>query len=77
MKDRQVILARCLTGVIYVVCGSGLQLLLWKNAERSIFEALVHWPVLWIAYLFVSLLIGEHLLRFIKRLHGRRDREKR
>jgi hypothetical protein len=73
MKDRQVILARCLAGVVCVVCGGALQLSLWKNSQRSILEAFTHWPVLWIVYLFASFLIGEHILRWMKRRNDSRD----
>ena len=60
-------LARALAGIVFVCGGSAMQLLLRKSAERGIADALLHWPLLWLVYLLSSLLIGEHLHRFLKK----------
>jgi membrane protein YdbS with pleckstrin-like domain len=66
-ENRQIIVIRILTVVIYLVCGVGIQLLLWKTPERTFYEAITHWGLLWVVYLFVTMFIAEHLHNRIRR----------
>jgi hypothetical protein len=67
MKDKKVIVARTISVISFVFVGTLTQTLLWKKSGSSYFDALSHWPFLWIIYFFIALLIGEHSLRLMKK----------
>ena len=67
MKDWKVLIARTISLLVWLLGGGALQIGLWKTSDRTYFDALMQHPYLWIVYLFLGLLAGEHCLRLIKR----------
>jgi len=67
MKDRNVFISRVISGLVLLGGGAASQIALWKTTDNNYIEALVSQPYLWIIYLFIGLLIGEHCLRTLKR----------
>jgi hypothetical protein len=50
-----------------IVLGVAVQLLLWKNGDTAISEALFKYPAAWIVYLIVGGVIAERAMRFFKK----------
>ena len=67
MKDSKALIARIISAIVFFVVGVGMQLSLWKTSERTALDALMQHPYLWIIYLILALLAGEHCLRRMKR----------
>ena len=63
----KVIAARIIGGLVFIIGGSIVQICLWRSVSENNFEALFHWPFLWIVYFFIALLAAEHSLRWMKR----------
>jgi hypothetical protein len=57
-----------LIGVIPgIAIGSLVQILLWKNDQTTVIEALFKHPAAWIVYLIVGGVIAERAMRFFKK----------
>ena len=67
MKEWKVLIARTISLLVWLLGGGALQIGLWKTSDRTYFDALMQHQYLWIVYLFLGLLAGEHCLRLIKR----------
>lgn len=67
MKGWRVVIARTISALGCVLGGGALQMGLWKTPGNSYLDALLQHPYLWIVYLLLALLAGEHCLRLIKR----------
>src|SRR5437763_501980 len=53
--------------IVFFVGGAAIQIALWKDPDRTIFDALMEHSYLWIIYSLLGMLIGEHCLRLLKR----------
>jgi len=68
MNDRHILFfARGLSVLVYLVGGGTLQVLLWKTPDGTYLKALMTKPVLWMAYLFIALVLCEYFVRAMKR----------
>ena len=67
MTNHKVVVARALSVIICLFVGGALQIGLWKTTERTYCDALVAHPYLWIVYVLLACLVGEHALRVMKR----------
>jgi hypothetical protein len=56
-----------ISALVCLLGGGALQIVFWKTADTTYFDALTRHPYLWIVYLLLALLIGEHSLRLMKR----------
>ena len=63
----RVIVARIFGGLALVLGGSAFQLALWKRPGTGYLDALWRHSYLWFLYLFLSLLLGEHSLKWLNR----------
>jgi hypothetical protein len=63
----KVVLARMLGALVFVLGGSALQLVLWKRPGAGYLDALERHSYLWFFYLFLSLVVGEHSLKWLNR----------
>jgi hypothetical protein len=50
-----------------IVIGVVVQLILWKNQETTLNEALFKYPAAWIVYFIIGGVIAERLLRLLKK----------
>jgi len=60
-----ILIARIVSALSTVLIGSFLQIFLWRNKTSTIVGALFHYPILWMLYLLIGLLIGEHIIRLL------------
>ena len=60
-------MARTVAAFATIGGGSLVQIILWKEAEMTYFDALTKYSMMWVLYLLVGLLIGEHTLRWLKK----------
>lgn len=67
MRDWKVLMARVISAAVCLIGGGILQVVLWKVPDESYADALIRHPYLWIVYFLISLLVGEHSLRLMKR----------
>lgn len=66
--DKKVIVAR-IVGTLTVLVGGGmLQIALWGKPGEAGLDALLRHGYLWFFYILLGLLIGEHALKWMKRL---------
>lgn len=63
-----------IVAVIALLLGSALQMIMWFKDDRSIWQALIYKPNLWIAYLIGSGLLMERVFRFIYTRMEKRSR---
>jgi len=63
----RVLIARKVSALVCVLGGGALQMALWKTPDKTYLDALMRHPHLWIVYVLVTLLAGEHCLRLIGR----------
>lgn len=67
MMNWKILAARIISALVCVVGGGAMQIGFWKTPDRTYLEALAHYPYLWVFYLIVALLVGEHSLKMMKR----------
>lgn len=70
----QLFIARCVAAITTIILGVGLQYLLWGGHGKPFFTVLFSWFPLWILYILIGLLAGEHTFRL---LSIRRDNAKK
>jgi hypothetical protein len=68
MNKSHILMARSVAVFVTVAGGSLAQIALWKDAEMTFFDALTKNSWIWIPYLLVGLLIGEHTVRWLKKV---------
>jgi len=66
MKNRKTFVARAIAALVCLFAGGTLQIVFWKTPDRTYLEALTQHSYLWIVYLLLGLLAGEHCHRLFK-----------
>src|ERR1700735_5448847 len=61
--NSKIIIVRIITAVVILVGGAAIQVGLWKTSDRTYFEALTRYSLLWVVYLLLAFIIGERLHR--------------
>lgn len=67
MSTLGILIARCVAGLVTIASGSLFQIVMWKRSAKTYFDALTEHSWLWILYLLIGLLIGEHAIRWISK----------
>lgn len=67
MMNGKILAARIISALVCVIGGGALQIGLWKTPDHTYLEALAQYPYLWVVYLIIALLVGEHSLKMMKR----------
>jgi hypothetical protein len=49
--------------VVTIILGTTLQMVFWQTPERAFWDALIHFPLAWIVYVLVGLVIAERAFR--------------
>jgi hypothetical protein len=66
VNDWRLLTARTISALVCLLGGGALQIGLWKSPDKTYFDALTQHPYLWIVYLLLALLVGEHSLRLMR-----------
>ena len=77
MKTGSSILPSVIVFLLAAVMGATVQLVLWNHGGRSLGEALLHWPILWVLYFAVAVLGVEHFYRHLNAKALRKENEAR
>jgi hypothetical protein len=68
MTDTRLLFARVIAGGVTVIGGGALQILLWKTPLTGYWNAVVSHGYFWLLYILLGLFIGEHIVKWMKRL---------
>jgi len=62
--------------LLTIMVGGSLQILFWKNEQRTLVQAIFHFYGLWLVYFLVSGLAMEHVCKYLNK-HLTNDNEAR